>query len=107
MSEEEIEVVTLKSGHPEGKALTLATYHTLSLLFDDKAIVFYELFQLAKDPAHQIWGNNTVEELKSLALLQSDGSMHDSIRQIILSAVSGEGFNMVLDNPIAETVEAK
>lgn len=58
---------------------------------------------LARDHQHKLFGS-THEPLGSLGLVKRDGrggwTMHDSLRNTILSAVSGEGMQLVLSSPI-------
>lgn len=93
-----METVILKNGAEEVKALVMVTMMSLRHL---EPIAFYELVQKCKDDTHIFWGD-TEEKLKSLALLECSGRPHDSIRNIVLSALAGEGLDMRLVSPIKE-----
>ena len=82
------EMIKLRNGTEEVKSLVWVVYHTLESLFFDDPMAFYELVQLARNPQHKLWGN-TAELLKNLNFIKEDGTMHDSIRNIILSASEG------------------
>jgi hypothetical protein len=95
------ELVMLKNGRTEAKPLVAVLKTVLETLFTESPVVAYELVMKARDPNHQIWGN-CADDLKALNLLHSDGTMHNSTRNIILSAVTGEGFDMILSDPIKQ-----
>jgi enolase len=100
-----ITVVKLKNGAEEAEPLVKVVMLSLSSLFEadrmDYAFAFYELVMKARDPKHEIFSNVHKNVLKDLALVQSNGRMHDSIRNIVLSAVEGEGLAMKLVSPFA------
>jgi len=53
-----------------------------------------------RDETHKLFGN-TGEVLKKLGLVQDDDGVHTSIRNVVLSAVEGEGLGLILDSPVA------
>ena len=87
---------TIKSSMP----LVTATMLSLALLLAKQPIHFYELVMKCRDENHQIFGNLIEPELKKLMLLQADGIPHRAIKEIVLSAVVGEGLEMTLQSPI-------
>jgi len=92
-------VVTLKTGKEEVEALVTVTRMTLSLMLElSESILFYEAVMIAKDHNHDPWGDSK-DKLKVYGLLESDGRMHDSVRNIILASVEGEWLDMRLVNP--------
>lgn len=95
MESQEPEAVTLKNGATEFKPLVAATMLSLGKLLQDNPIAFYELTMKARDSKHEFFGN-VGSELKLLALIQENGNLHDSIRNIVLSVVEGEGAMMRL-----------
>ena len=98
-----METVTLRNGSTEMKALVIMTYMNLKKMFDDMkgAIAFYELVALCKDSKHEIFPDVQKQYLISRALMQSDGRVHQSIKNVVLSATTGEGVDLSLVNPIA------
>lgn len=60
----------------------------------------YELVMKCRDKNHQLFGN-TGERLKKLRLIEEDGSIHGSIRNIVLSSAEGEGLEMTFKSPVA------
>lgn len=76
--------------------------HTMSLRALNP-IILYELVMFARDSNHQIFGD-CGQELVSFNLLSVDNDgnyrIHDSTRNIVLSSVEGEGFDMVMVNPV-------
>ena len=68
----------------------------------EKPIILYELMMKCRDSKHQFFGRSDAE-LRKLSLIGvSDDSIHDSIRNIVLSATSGEGTDMTLGSPIKQ-----
>jgi len=99
-------LIKLKNGIEEAESLITIVMMSLQKLFNENPMAVYELVMKCRDNNHQYFGN-MVEELKTLALVQSDGSVHNSIRNIVLSAVKGEGLKMVLGSPILEEKDIK
>lgn len=93
-----METVVLKNGATEALSLVSVTMMSINQLFASKPMAFYELVEVCRDRNHKIFGN-LQDDLVELALLQGDGQPHGSIQNIVLSAVSGEGLDMVLENP--------
>jgi hypothetical protein len=98
--------VKLKNGTEEVGALVLTTTMSVnSLLERGLAIPAYELVQLCRDGRHRPFGS-CGETLEKLGLVQKgqDGSysVHDSIRNIVLSMASGEGLEMTFGSPVAK-----
>lgn len=93
-----MEIVTLKNGTEEAKGLVQVTRISLEKLFEQQPVAFCELVACCKERGHKPQGN-TGETLQSLALLQPDNSPHGSIRNIVLSAVEGDGLEMKLVSP--------
>ena len=93
--------LTLKNGQEEFKPLIVVTMLSLRALLAEQPIAFYELVMKCRDRNHQFFGN-AGEKLKSLQLVQPGGSIHGSIRNIVLSATSGDDLELVLHSPIKE-----
>ena len=105
----EDKTVLLKNGTREVRQLVPVVMMSLnSLMEQGKGIAVYELVELCRNPEHKPWGNTGVE-LKSLKLVDEtlgEWSVHDSIRNIVLSAAVGEEMDLTLVNPIAEDQSA-
>lgn len=97
----EIETVLLKNGTKESKALVIGVMVSLRALTGQQtiqsAIGFYELVMACRDSDHKIQGNDG-EILEKMGLMK-DGVIHDSVRNIVLSAVVGEDLNMTIVDP--------
>jgi hypothetical protein len=65
---------------------------------NDKPAAFYELVMCARDTQHKPCGE-IGKDLMELSMLQPDGSMHDSIRNIVQSAAEGEDLDMQIVDP--------
>lgn len=94
-----METVTLKNGSVEPKVLVDTLMRSLKLLLVNNPIAFYELVMKCRDRNHRFFGT-AAEPLKNLALVQADGDVHSSIRNVVLSAVSGEMLEMTLGSPV-------
>jgi len=123
-----METLKLKNGTEEALPLVRITMLSLSALIEKNPIAFYELVMKCRNQNHKFFGN-TADELVKLSLVTESGRLtsqevisigkrldlkdgdsipeniqyhvHDSIRNIVLSAVEGEGLSMKLTNPIA------
>ncbi len=109
----ENDTVILKNGSEEHSGLVSVTMITLKDLIAKRPIDFYEFVQLCRDPEHKLFGNAS-EVLRDYALIQikpighikppfpngDNYQVHDSVRNIVLSAVEGDGAEMKLTNPI-------
>lgn len=94
-----MDIVRLKNGAEEAESLVVVTMISLDHLIATDVIAFYELVQLCKNPQHKLSGN-TGDTLRGLNLVRRDEGIHDSIRNIVLSATSGDGLDMALGSPI-------
>ncbi len=94
-------MVKLKNGAEEHLGVVRAVYISLISLMETKPITFYELVMKARDPKHQLFSDRIRQDLQDLGLLESDDSMHDSIRNIVVSSAEGEDLDMRLVSPIA------
>jgi hypothetical protein len=96
-----IEVVTLRTGAEVPKPLVGTTWIALTSLMADNPIAVYEAAQIARDASHVPFGNAGAA-LKSIGLLESDGSMHGAVRDVILAATEGD-LDLHLVSPYAAT----
>ena len=97
-----MKTVVLKNGAEEVKSLVVAIMLSLRTLLAEKPLVFYDLVMLFRDSTYQPFGN-AVEDLKALGLVNSDdSSVHESIRNIVLSAAEGEEGEMTLGSPVKQ-----
>lgn len=98
------QLVTLKNGAEEVLALVTVTMASLDAISrQGKGVVVFELVELCRNPNHKPWGD-TGDELKEWKLATCDiegrWEVHDSIRNIVLSAAKGEGLDMEIGNPV-------
>lgn len=96
------EIVKLKNGSEQERTQVEAFMDTLRRLFKEEPIAAYDLVLKARNPEHDIFVAAQIK-LKEQALLLPNGDVHKTVRNIILSAVTGEGVQMVLRNPIDES----
>jgi len=95
-----MQLLKLRNGSEEPKPAVITTMQSLKALFESNVMAAYELRELCRNPNHIIFGDLD-DELRALALIQSDNSIHDSIRNIVMCAFEGEGLDMTLVSPIA------
>jgi len=95
--------VNLKNGTSELRVLAVGTYESLKEMLNEAegTIAFYGLVEVCKNPSHQIRSKAQKEYLISRSLMKPDGGIHQSIRNVVLSAIEGEGLGLILVNPIA------
>ncbi|HJY98896.1 MAG TPA: hypothetical protein VJ227_04230 [Patescibacteria group bacterium] len=62
---------------------------------------FYDLTMICRDPSYRI-GEYNLKALQELHLLENDGRPHDTIKNVVLSAVTGDGFQMGLRSPLED-----
>lgn len=91
------EIVRLRNGAEVSAALVISTKMLIEDLFQTQPIAFIELVSLCRNNDHQIFGN-AAEHFASL--MDDRGQVFQSIADIVLSAVEGEGLNMRLVDPI-------
>lgn len=98
-----MKVLRLKNGTEEVEPLVITAMMSLELLFTTKPLHAYELVQLCRNPSHPVFGRMG-EDLVGLALAERRGNgfgVHESVRNVVLSAVLGDGLEMTLGNPVA------
>jgi len=98
----EIETVKLKNGTEEAKPLVVATMLSIKTLMKKQPIAFYDLVLKCRDNSYKPFGING-QVLQDLALLQPDGSVHGSIKNIVLSGAVDMpgGVDIGWGNPVA------
>ncbi len=101
-----MDMLKLKNGSEECVPLVNTTVMSVRHLMESNPIAFVELVLLCRDRNHELFGNTAVD-LQGLALVGRDGFVHDSIRNIVLSAVEGEGLEMKLISPLAAIAKAE
>ncbi len=73
----------------------------LESLFDEGLAGVYaviELVELCRDPTH-VCSKDEEEKLRELSLIGTDGRVHETTRDVVLSAASGDGVGLVLVSP--------
>lgn len=95
-----METVKLKNGTDEAKVLVQTTMNALENLVDTNPIAACELVEMCKDASHKPFGN-ACDILEDLSLV-NNGQVHTSIKNIVVSAFEGEGFDMRLTFPIVK-----
>lgn len=92
-----METVKLRNGAEEVKPAVQAVMMSLRSL---DPIAQYELVMKARDRDHELFGHSG-EKLKALKLIEPNGRMHDTVRNVVLSAAEGDGLNMTIGSPVA------
>lgn len=94
-----METIRLKNGTEEVESLVVVTMLSLEHLMDERPLALYDLVMMCRDSSYEPFGDNG-DHLKDLRLIDQDGSVHSSVRNIILSATDGNGMDMVLQSPV-------
>lgn len=101
-------IVKLRNGAEEAEPVILTTMMSLRSLWDSGLtgiLAVYDLAEICKGGGYAP-SNDTLETLKQHALLQSDGKPHGAVRNIVLSAVQGDGLDVRLSSPVAPPAQA-
>lgn len=100
-----LELVKLKNGSSEYSKLVVTTILSLETVIDKQPAAFYDIVEICKNPGYELFEVNA-DYLVSRDLLKRAGygkfKVHDSIRNIVLSAVEGSRVELVLGSPIAD-----
>jgi hypothetical protein len=102
-----MEMVKLKNGTEEAKHLVTTVMMSINGLAKQGLpgmLAVYDLAEVCKGKGYRPFGDN-MKKLQGLALLDQSGKPHDSIRNIVLSAVQGEGLDMTIGSPVAKDTE--
>lgn len=94
------DTIKLRTGVLAYKPMVAATTLSLRLLLSSQPIAFCEIVTLSRKPNHKLFGDSS-DTLKNMHLLDAGGHLDDSIRDIILASVEGDGLQMRLVNPVA------
>ena len=95
----DIETVILKNGQEEIEELVVVTHALLSELSEKHPLVFFDLVERCRG-VDRVLMPQSEELLKDWRLLEQDGKVHASIRNVVVSAVTGDGLGMVLESPV-------
>jgi hypothetical protein len=99
-----IEIVKLKNGAEEAEPIVTVVMMRLQSMMESgdlvDAMLVYDLVMKCRDDSYRFFGENETK-LKNMALVEHDGRVHDSIRNVILSSVVGDGLEMRIESPLA------
>lgn len=93
------ETVQLKNGAVEVKVFVASMMLILDRLVEEKPVAALDLVMKCRDPNYEFFSDNE-EILRDRKLVEKHGTIHSSIRNIVLSAFEGDGFDIVLCSPI-------
>lgn len=96
-----MDTIILKNGTEEVKSIVTATMMTLENLVEIHPIAAYELNEICKNPGHKLFGN-AEDILNKFGLMDSNGKIHSSIKNVVLSAFEGKELEIHLTNPIKQ-----
>lgn len=101
-----MKVVKLTNGSEEALAHVITVTLSLKSLASDGIAGYtklYDLREVCRDGSYWNRVSSTNRNaLQTLSLVDSHGQVHDSIRNIVLSSVDGEGADMALVNPVTQ-----
>jgi hypothetical protein len=98
------QIAYLKNGSVESKDAVDSTLFALENLKGitnrgmDGSLAIFELNALCKNPQHSPYGT-TGDILKEYAFLDKNGQVHDTVRNVVLSAVTEEGVILKVGDP--------
>lgn len=90
-------MVKLKNGSTEPQASVVVFMVTLEVIAKTNPMAFYDLVQVCR-------GVKTVEEIDNKAILEqlallARGKVNPTVKNIVLSGVTGEGLELALSDP--------
>ena len=94
-----MEAVILKNGAEEIKSFVVMAMAILNRLAQERPLALCDLVMKCRDRNYQFFGDNE-GYLKSLELVEGNGTVHGSIRNIVLSAAEGDGLDMHIRSPV-------
>ncbi len=95
-----MKAVELKNGTQEADVLVKTTMMLLGVIAEQQPMATLNLVMRCRDSDYKYWGNSE-QILKDNGLI-THGVIHDSVRNVVLSAFEGEGLGIKLVNPLAE-----
>ena len=96
-----MKTVVLKNGAEEILPLTEVISLVVNELLDDGDLAVYDLVMMCRDPNYNPFPS-CLERLKARSLVEPDGRVHQSIRNVVLSMAEGDGLEMKFSNPVKE-----
>lgn len=94
-------MIRLKNGSEELSTLIAVMRVSLKNLINSDPISFFELVSKARNRNHQVFSKHQVDVLKGLGLMEPDGNLHQSVINVVTSAVTGDDLDMTLGDPVA------
>ena len=95
-----MELAELKNGTVEDKRLVSALCIVIANLSITVPIAFYELVMMCRDQDHKPFGL-CGEILRKANLIRGDNSVHDSIRNVVMSGATGDVLDLTWGSPFA------
>ena len=95
-----MDTVQLKNGTEEAKPAVMATMLSLEHLASNDPTVLYDLLMRCQDRDYQWFGDNQATAEK-LSLMLPNNHIDDTVKNIVLSAVTENGLDISLGNPVA------
>ena len=95
------DIKTLRDGTREALPLVATTIMVLERLYETEPLALYDLRMMCDDRGYQPFGENG-DVLKDARLLEPDGRMHSSVRNIVRNAVTVKDLSIGLRNPLKQ-----
>ena len=92
-------MVKLKNGSEENEDLVSELMRSFKGLLKTDPEVVFDLIMKCRNRKYKFYGTSA-KKLRARLLIQNDGQIHASIKNIVLSAFPGEGFQVEIVNPI-------
>jgi hypothetical protein len=73
----------------------------LEVLTKNDPMAVFDLVMKARDNNYQFFGDAEMR-LQEHGLVEKNGQIHESIKNIVLSAFEGEGIDIVFVNPVVK-----
>lgn len=96
-------IIKLRNGTEEAEPLVKSVMMHLTSLWDSGlpgVLMLYDLREICEGRGNNV-AKDTIRSLKERKLVEDDGRVHASIRNVVLSALEGQGLDTTLVSPLA------
>ena len=94
-----METIKLKNGAEEALSAVVSITANLEGLLKDSPVAFYDLVSRCNNPGYSIFPPS--EKILDESGLLVNGTIHNTIKNIIHSGVTGEGMDIQWSSPVA------
>lgn len=108
--EEIMKVATLRNGSKEVLSEVIITNMALLEMIKYPTLLI-RLIEIAKNPKSSPYSSKNINDIRAIGklvksgLINEDGTMHSSTRNVILSSIEGDDLDMQIVNPVVSVAD--